>query len=265
MSWLFSQALVAAYSEANSLDGTPSAPSNTTPTPQAFLWCDKTTDAWSRFPSGMTCEPLTESRGEELLTWFRAGFLAKTCPEQRPTTVAASLWPMDWMARDPDSGGKWPELFVTLDRDTRWWKTSQLCLMKELESFSETWPRWGMMRDGACYQLPPQVPRITAREYFWLLTPSASDGKKRYSFRSASLADRYRKHPKGNLAEQVAFLAQDRGVMDGRLSPQFWDWMTGWPEEWTDLQPLATPKFQQWQLSHGVSLAAQEHTTQHND
>ena len=78
MSWLFSQALVAEYSAANSLDGAPSAPSNTTPTPQVFLWRDKTTDAWKRFPSGLTCEPLTADRGEGLLTWFRAGFRAKT-------------------------------------------------------------------------------------------------------------------------------------------------------------------------------------------
>jgi hypothetical protein len=28
---------------------------------------------------------------------------------------------------------------------------------------------------------------------------------------------------------------------------------------------LATDKFQQWQLSHGVFLAAPQHTTQHND
>jgi hypothetical protein len=263
MSWLFSQALVAEYSAASCSDGAPSAPSNTTATPQAFLWRDKTTDAWNRFPSGMTCEPLTGSRGEELLTWFREGFLVKTCPEQRHTTAAASLWPMGWMASDPDSGGKWPELFVTLDRDTSWWKTSQLCLMKELESFSETWPRWGLMRDGACYRLPQQVPRITAREYFWLLTPSASDGKKRFSFRSASLADRYRKHPKGNLAEQVSFLAQDRGVMDGRLNPVFWDWMTGWPTGWTDLQPVAMRKFQQWLRSHGVSSADPDSTQPH--
>jgi hypothetical protein len=88
MSWLFSQALVEAYSEASSLDGRPSAPSNTMPTPQAFLSRDKTTDAWSRFPSGMTCEPLTEKRGEELLTWFRAVFLAPTLA--RPAKAGAS-------------------------------------------------------------------------------------------------------------------------------------------------------------------------------
>jgi hypothetical protein len=108
-----------------------------------------------------------------------------------------------------------------------------------------------MMRGGDVSPLPPLVGRISGRDCFLLLTPSASDGRKRYSFRAASLADRYRKHPRGNLAEQVGFLAQECGVMDGRLNPWFWDWMIGWPTGWTDLQPLETPKFRQWLLLHG--------------
>jgi hypothetical protein len=124
MSWLFSQALVAAYSEANSLDGTPSAPSNTTPTPQAFLSRDKTTDAWSRFPSGMTCEPLTESRGEELLTWFRAVFLAPTyrLPARAPESPASSQ----------DCGAKWRASSARFDRNTFSWKTAPLLVKRGL-------------------------------------------------------------------------------------------------------------------------------------
>jgi site-specific DNA-cytosine methylase len=51
----------------------------------------------------------------------------------------------------------------------------------------------------------------------------------------------------------------------GTLSADWTEWLMGWPIGLTDLKPLATDKFRQWQLSHGVSLAAQEHTTQHND
>jgi hypothetical protein len=78
MSWLFSQALVAEYLVANSLDGEQSAPLNGKPTQQAYCAPDKMTDfsRLSRF--GMTYKPLTESRGEELLTLFREDFLAKT-------------------------------------------------------------------------------------------------------------------------------------------------------------------------------------------
>jgi hypothetical protein len=78
MSWLFSQALVEEYLGASFLDGEQSAPLNGKPTQQAYCAPDKMTDfsRLSRF--GMTFKPLTESRGEELLTLFREDFLAKT-------------------------------------------------------------------------------------------------------------------------------------------------------------------------------------------
>ena len=69
MSWLYSQALEAEFLEANSLDGTPSAPSNPTPTPQAYLPNDRMTDFSRPSRYGMTFGPLTDSHGEELLTW----------------------------------------------------------------------------------------------------------------------------------------------------------------------------------------------------
>ena len=78
MSWLFSQALVEAYLEDTSSDGEPSAPLNGNPIPQAYCAPDKMTgfSRLSRF--GMTFKPLTESRGEELLTLYLAGFPART-------------------------------------------------------------------------------------------------------------------------------------------------------------------------------------------
>lgn len=47
MSWLYSQALVGAFSAAGCWDGEPSAPSNSTPTPPAF-WSHGKTTAHSR-------------------------------------------------------------------------------------------------------------------------------------------------------------------------------------------------------------------------
>jgi DNA (cytosine-5)-methyltransferase 1 len=78
MSWLFSQALVEEFSEAICLDGEQSVQSSGSNTPQAYCAPDKMTgfSRLSRF--GMTFKPLTETRGEELLTLYRAGFPAKT-------------------------------------------------------------------------------------------------------------------------------------------------------------------------------------------
>ena len=78
MSWLFSRVLVEEYLGENFSDGEQSAPLSGSNTQQAYCAPDKMTDfsRLSRF--GMTYKPLTESRGQELLTLFREDFLAKT-------------------------------------------------------------------------------------------------------------------------------------------------------------------------------------------
>ena len=78
MSWLFSQALVEEYLGDTSLDGEQSAPLSGNNTQQAYCAPDKMTkfSRLSRF--GMTYKPLMETRGEELLTLYLAGFHAKT-------------------------------------------------------------------------------------------------------------------------------------------------------------------------------------------
>ena len=82
MSWLYSQALVEEYLGESSLDGEQCAPLNGNPTPQVYLQPDKTIRFWNLSRYGMTCKPLTEPRGEELLTLFRAGFRARTSAAQ---------------------------------------------------------------------------------------------------------------------------------------------------------------------------------------
>ena len=67
----------------------------------------------------------------------------------------------DWMENDPAYGANMPGSLARYDRDTSLWKTSQLCLDGGLATFSETWPRSGMMRSGTAYRLPP-LARLTA-------------------------------------------------------------------------------------------------------
>jgi hypothetical protein len=40
----------------------------------------------------------------------------------------------------------------------------------------------------------------------------------------------------------------------GPLNPEWVEWLMGWPQEWTDLKPLATDRFQKWQQQHGNYL-----------
>ena len=156
MSWLFSQALVAEYLADTSLDGEQSALLNGNPTQQAYCAPDKMT-AFSRLSRfGMTYKPLTETRGEELLTLYRAGFPAKTYQPQGGglalTESAAGC------------GEKWRASFTKYDPDSRSWKTHQCSLLEDLEPFLETWPQWGLMRNGECWEQQTLVQTIKGTE-----------------------------------------------------------------------------------------------------
>jgi hypothetical protein len=153
MSWLISKTLMnslcsqeqeAASSEAICLDGEQSVQSSGNNTPQAYCAPDKMTgfSRLSRF--GMTYKPLTESRGEELLTLYRAGFPVLTFPSLDEE--------QDLMEKGQDSGEKWQGSFTKYSPDSCSWKTHQCSLLGDLDEFSETWPQWGLMRNGECWE-----------------------------------------------------------------------------------------------------------------
>lgn len=147
MSWLFSRALVAAYSGEKSSGGARSALSRSMLS-AARSWCDDRTRAtFLRSQCGMTCAHLTGESGAALLTWFRAAFRATTF---RTSTPEASGWTASALACGP----KWPESFAKFDPVTSSWKTSQRSFLEgEWAGFSATWPRWGIMLGGACWAL----------------------------------------------------------------------------------------------------------------
>lgn len=173
MSWSFLPELVAAFLEECSLGTDQSVLSNTTPTPDQYYWPDKPTEhsRLSRF--GMTCAPLTGIHGEELLTWYRAGFLAKTSalPEPEPESTE----------READSGARWPGSLAKYDRDTCSWKTAQRSLLGDSEPSLVTWPRSGLMLDGQCWELPTLERRTDVSEFGYWPTPNTegyrSDGE----------------------------------------------------------------------------------------
>jgi hypothetical protein len=144
MSWLFSQVLVEEYLGDISLDGEQSVPSSGSSTPQAYCAPDKMTgfSRLSRF--GMTYAPLTASRGEELLTLYLAAFHAPTFPQQEkePELTEKPL----------ECGEKWRGSFVKFSPDSCSWKTHQCSLLGDLDEFLETWPKWGLMLSGECWE-----------------------------------------------------------------------------------------------------------------
>jgi len=74
-----------------------------------------------------------------------------------------------------DSGANSPESLAKYDPSTSSWKMSQRCLVEDLETFSETWPRSGTMRNGTAYLRPPCAPHIEENGYFWWPTVNTFD------------------------------------------------------------------------------------------
>ena len=75
---------------------------------------------------------------------YLADFHAKTlAPQEKAQELTGS---------DQECGEKWLASFVKYDPDSSLWRTHQCSLLGDLEEFSETWPQWGLMRDGECWE-----------------------------------------------------------------------------------------------------------------
>jgi len=156
MSWHFSQALVAEYSADTCSGGAPSAPSSGNPIPQAYLSPDRMT-AFSRLSRfGMTFAPLMENLGEDVLMWCREASRAKTLAQPEKAQESTE--------QGRECGTTWHGSLARYDRATSSWKTPQCSLLEGLDEFSETWPRWGMMRNGACLAQSMPAHLISATE-----------------------------------------------------------------------------------------------------
>ena len=274
MSWSYSPGLVEEYSEANFSDTGLSALLNMTPTPDQFYWPDKPTEhsRISRF--GMMCEPLTAIRGEALLTWYQAGFRAKTLALQETGP--------DLTASDQVSGQKWQGSLAKYYPVTHSLKTAQHSLLEDLTGCSVTLPRWGLMRDGELFQQPTPALAIGGKESGYWPTPNALDykgapgaGCVERGGRQSSLpqsvklrtyptatATAYKgwspNHNRANSDDRLDYTIERESFQPGqqtppmRLNPNWVEWLMGWPIGHTDLKPLATDRFREFEQQHGL-------------
>ena len=217
MSWLYSQVLVEVFLGANSSDGEQSVQSNGNPTQQAYCAPDKMTDfsRLSRF--GMTFKPLTESRGEELLTLYLAGFHAKTLVQQEKVT--------DLTEREAPCGSRWRGWLAKYDHSTCSWKTAQCSLLEEESESLVTLPRWGMTVDGLLWEQPTLEPNTKETECGLWPTPTTPSGG-------------------GNCGGSGAYknALKNGTYIPHSINPNLYEWLMGWPLGWTDLKPLEMDK-----------------------
>jgi len=269
MSWLYSQALVEEYSAANCLDGEQFAPLSGSHTQQAYCAPDKMMDfsRLSRF--GMTYKPLMETRGEELLMSFRAAFHALTLAQREKA--------QELMENEAECGEKWRASFTRYDPDSSLWRTHQCSLLGGLDEFLETWPQWGLMRDGECWEQQMLAQTIRGTESGLLLNPMENQTPPpppphwptptAHMSKETNAPSEHRRNTPTLTAQvnwptpRTAGMCGGTGSWDllkkntsieearamgagngGKLNPMWVEWLMGWPLGWSDLKPLEMDK-----------------------
>jgi hypothetical protein len=288
MSWLFSKAMMEdygsslslqeqaeEYSAGTSLAGEQFAQLNVMPTPHKFWRNDKTMEFSDLSRFGLTLRLLTEGHGEELLTSYLAAF---------PVRILALLDGVQELKDNEAGCGKNSNAsFAKWSQDQSMWKIAQRSLFEDLELSLETWPRWGSMQNGECFHAKMQA------EFIYENGPGLSLPTPRScSAMSARITENTATAKYPNLETVLARLSlpmlganEGKGASKTRfsgspdfrgakmceglrickedpiyLNPSFAELTMMWPLGWTDLKPLGTDKYREWQQQHGIFLEA---------
>lgn len=243
MSWLFSQALVEEYSARTLWDGEPCAQLNVMPTPHKFWRNDKTMEFSDLSRFGLTLRLLTEQDCEALLMSYLRDFPAKTSLLREVARESKGS--------GVDCGSMCPASFAKLEQEKSGWRTHQLSLLGGWEPFSETWPRWGLMLNGECWEEDISALGICESESGYTLP---TIGKNEYKGAS-------RKRYRGSKDFRGAKMVEGLRVSENDpiyLTPLFAEIAMMWPSTWTELAPLETGRFQQWLQKHGAFSPVKE-------
>ena len=144
MSWHYLRELEGESLEDICSGGEPLQPLKSKITHAEFYCNGKLMDSYLDSLSGTTSEPLMENLGQEKSMSSQVDFLVKTFQPQEKAQESKES--------DLECGEKWRGSFVKYDPDTSLWRTHQCSLLGDLEPFSETWPQWGLMRNGECWE-----------------------------------------------------------------------------------------------------------------
>lgn len=160
---------------------------------------------------------------------------------------------------DQHYGEKCTDSFAKLSPDGYWLKMYQgyfqVMLDSSLETFSETWPSAGTMRNGIAYPLPPLAPLIFVTAYSFWPTPEASLSHVGvYSGKTAQILMSGGKTRKSGALIGSSLRWEPRLFEDFKLAgskaipnPKFLEWLMGFPVDWTELnasETLSSPQLQ---------------------
>jgi hypothetical protein len=188
---------------------------------------------------------------------YRAGFHAKTSPQQEKEQALTES--------EVECGKRWQGSFAKYDPNLSLWKTAQCSLIEELTEFSQTWPTWGSMRNGECWERQTLGLNTIEKEYGLLpdnerffhtpTTGSSGGSNSRKAMQKRGVIWPTPTTPTGG-GNAVGSGAHKNAIKNGTyipssINPNLYEWLMGWPLEWTDLKPLEMDKYHKWLQLHG--------------
>lgn len=200
-------------------------------------------------------------------TWPRAGTMLNGIAYRRqplaPITseIGSGLWPTPRLNTGPSIDQK----HLSLDGAVRLWPTPVVSRGKYSYSHGKRVPKLA----GAVEMWP--TPTVADTKTYWhnrgkehpslagavrmFPTPTASNTKAVHLRTNGRPPRTYLPTPNTTRFNTTNSTTNPTptlfGIIGGQLNPNWVEWLMGWPIGWTDLKPLATDKFLQWQNSHG--------------
>lgn len=173
-------------------------------------------------------------------------FRAKICQPQEQVQVLTE--------KEVDYGKRWGGLLAKLDQDSSLWRIPQCSLITDSTECLQTFPNWGLMRDGVLWEQISLAHPIEGNDFGWWPTPVATDYMTGQTNGITYTGKRFVRTSQKTGTEFGAKLTSAYRLMTGNHLPaNFSEWMMGWPQDWTELKPVGTDKYQKWQQLHGKS------------
>ena len=261
MSWHYSLALVEEFSERGLLVTASSVRLKTNRTASRSCFGGKRMGASTPSQSGMTSDHLTVNLGMESSMSCLLDSPANPSPkqdsnEEKTTTETFGLIQRESLAR--------------YDQELSSWRTHQDCFGYTEPLSSVTLPAWGMIVSGELYQREKPERDISGSDGGAWPTPTATErsgtnpntGKgaglwkvvKDIAWPTPTASDR-KGGGKGSSRKDTGKRREDRldhllePGQQGKLSPDWVEYLMGWPCGWTSLDPLPEGTMEAWETS----------------
>lgn len=218
-------------------DTDPCALLKSSPIAERYCCNASSTESCHGSQSGTMSAPSTEQNG--------GGRSMSSAGDSHARTSVLLEQGRDSVEVEVDFGEKCGEWLAKYNQSACSWKTPQCLLFEDLEPSLETWPNWGMMLDGVCWEPTMSVLATTENAFGYWPTPTASDWKASGTIEMLKRQGDPQQ-AKGQNRPEYEFARRKNTKMP--LCAK--EVMMMWPSGWAALKPLETDRFQSWLQQH---------------